>query len=62
MELNTVVDDKKEGKKWFGYSIVGTDEFVKNKDGVLIFASLNEEEIDVFCKEQENVKIVVLRD
>ena len=61
LELASVVEAKKEGEEWFGYNVIGMEEFVKNKDGVLIFASLNKEEIDIFCKEQENVKVVVLR-
>jgi DNA-binding MarR family transcriptional regulator len=61
LELTSVVEEKKEGEEWFGYNVIGMEEFVKNKDGVLIFASLNKEEIDIFCKEQENVKVVVLR-
>ncbi len=62
IELACVVDEKKVGKEWFGYNVIGMEEFVENKDSVLIFASLNEEEIAVFCKEQENLKVVVLRE
>ena len=38
------------------------EEFVKNKDSVLVFASFDKSEIDRFCKEYEVVKIVVLRE
>ena len=62
LELTCVVDDNKKGEEWFGYSIVGMDEFVKDKDSVLIFASFDKEKIDDFCKEQEDVTVVVLRD
>jgi glycerophosphoryl diester phosphodiesterase len=38
------------------------EEFVENKDSVLIFASFDKNEIDRFCKEYEDVKLVVLRE
>ncbi len=62
LELNSVVDEKKEGKEWFGYKVIGIDQFVKSNTSVLILASFDTKEIDNFCKEQKNVKIVVLRD
>ena len=62
LELAHVVDDNKEGDVWFGYTVVKMDEFVKSNTNVLILASFDEEEIDGFCKEQENVKVVVLRE
>jgi DNA-binding MarR family transcriptional regulator len=62
LELVCVVDDNKKGEEWFGYSIVGMDEFIEYKNNVLILASFDKEEIDGFCKEQENVKVVVLRE
>jgi DNA-binding MarR family transcriptional regulator len=62
LELNSVVDEKKEGKEWFGYKVIGIDQFVKSGASVLIFASFDKEKIDDFCKEQENVKVVVLRE
>ena len=62
LELSCVVDDNKKGGEWFGYSIVGMDEFLKNRDSVLIFASFDKSEIDSFSKEQEDVKIVALRE
>jgi hypothetical protein len=37
------------------------EEFVENKDSVLIFASFDKDEIDRFCKEYEDVKVVALR-
>ena len=57
-----MVDEKKEGKEWFGYKVIGIDQFVKSGASVLIFASFDKEKIDDFCKEQENVKVVVLRE
>ena len=67
LELASVVvvvvdDDNKEGKEWFGYKVIGIDQFVKSGTSVLIFASFDKEEIDGFCKEQQNVKIVALRE
>ncbi len=62
MELSSVVDEKKEGKEWFGYRVIGIDQFVKSNTSVLILASFDKKEIDNFCKDQKNVKIVVLRD
>ncbi len=62
LELVYVVDDKKDGKEWFGYTIVNMDEFLKSGTNILILASFDEKEIDSFCKEQEGVKVVVLRD
>jgi DNA-binding MarR family transcriptional regulator len=62
LELNSVVDEKKEGKEWFGYKVIGIDQFVKSNTGVLILASFDKEEIDGFCNEQENVKVVTLRE
>ena len=61
LELNSVVDKEKEGKEWFGYKVIGIDQFVKSNTSVLILASFDKEEIDDFCKEQENLKVVVLR-
>ena len=62
LELSSVVEERKEGQEWFGYTLVNMDEFVKSNTSVLILASLDKEEIDCFCKEQENIKVVVLRD
>ncbi len=62
LELSSVVEEKKEGKEWFGYNVIGMEEFIKNKDSVLIFASFDQSEIDRFCKEYEDVKVVALRD
>ena len=62
LELTTVVEEKKEGKEWFGYKVIGMEEFVENKDSVLILASFDKREIDRFCKEYEDVKVVVLRE
>ena len=62
LELGYVVDDNKKGEEWFGYKIVDMDEFLKSSTSVLILASFNKDEINDFCKEQENVKVVVLRE
>jgi hypothetical protein len=63
LELVCIVDDNKKGKEWFGCRIVGMDEFIRDgRDNTLILASFDKEEIDGFCKEQENVKVVVLRE
>ena len=62
LELVSVVEEKKEGEEWFGYKVIGMDEFVKSNTNVLILASLDKEEIDCFCKEQEGLKLVILRE
>ena len=62
LELTSVVEEKKDGKEWFGYNVIGMKEFVENKDSVLILASFDQSEIDSFCKEYEDVKVVVLRE
>jgi len=62
LELTYVVEDEKEGEEWFGYNVIGMEEFVENKDSVLIFASFDKNEIDCFCKEYEDVKLVALRE
>ena len=62
LELTSVVEEKKEGEEWFGYNVIGMEEFVENKDSVLIFASFDKSEIDRFCKEYEDVKVVPLRE
>ena len=62
LELNSVVDEKKAGKEWFGYKVIGMDQFVKSNTSVLILASFDKKEIDNFYKEQENVKVVTLRE
>ncbi len=50
LELTTVVEEKKEGEEWFGYKVIGMEEFVENKDSVLILASFDKDEIDRFCQ------------
>jgi DNA-binding MarR family transcriptional regulator len=62
LRLDCVVDNNKKGKEWFGYKVIGTDEFLKSNTSVLILASFNKEEIEAFCKEQEKVKFVALRE
>jgi len=62
LELTCVVEEEKAGEEWFGYNVIGMKEFVENKDSVLIFASFDKSEIDCFCKEYEDVKVVVLRE
>ncbi len=60
--LDCVVDNDKDGEEWFGYKVIDMDEFSKSNNSVLILASFNEDEIEVFCKEQEKVKVVALRE
>ncbi len=62
LELACVVDNNRAGKEWFGYKVIGIDQFVKSNTSILILASFDKEEIDCFCKEQEGVKVVVLRE
>jgi len=62
LELGYVVDDNKKGEEWFGYTIVNMDEFLASGAGILIHASFDKNEIDSFCIEQEDVKIVALRE
>ena len=62
LELAYVVDDNREGEVWFGYTIVNMDEFLQSNANVLILASFDKKEIDNFYKEQENVKVVMLRE
>ncbi len=62
LRLEHVVDNNKKGKEWFGYEIIDTDEFLKSNTSVLILASINKDEIEAFYKEQEEIKIVALRD
>ncbi len=62
LELTYVVEEEKEGEEWFGYNVIGMEEFVENKDSVLILASFDQSEIDRFCKEYEDVKVVALRE
>ncbi len=40
LELTYVVEEEKAGEEWFCYNVIGMEEFVENKDSVLIFASL----------------------
>jgi DNA-binding MarR family transcriptional regulator len=62
LELAYVVDDKRDGEEWFGYKVIGMDQFVRSNTNVLIFASFDKEKIDGFCKEQEDVNVVALRE
>jgi len=62
LELDSVVEGERVGEEWFGYSIIGMEKFTEDKDRVLIFASFDQSEIDCFCKEYEDVKIVSLRE
>ena len=62
LELASVVEEKRAGEEWFGYNVIGMEEFLKNQDSVLVFASFDQREIDSFCKEFEDVKVVVLRE
>ncbi len=62
LRLDCVVDNNKKGKEWFGYKVIDMDEFLKSNTSVLILASFNKGEIEAFCKEQEEVKVVALRE
>jgi|SRR3972149_1275186 len=64
LRLESVVDENMAGKEWFGYKVIGIDEFVnlESNSNILILASFDKDEIDGFCKEQEGVKVVALRD
>ncbi len=62
LRLDCVVDNNKKGKEWFGYKIIDMDEFLKSNTSVLILASFNKDEIEAFYKEQEEVKVVALRE
>ena len=67
LEAKRVIKDKvihlkKEGEEWFGYKVIDMDQFVKSNTSVLILASFDKKEIGNFNKEQENVKVVVLRE
>jgi hypothetical protein len=57
-----VVENDKKGEEWFGYKVIDMDEFLKSGTNILILASFDEKEIDSFCKEQEGVRVVALRD
>ena len=62
LRLECVVDNDKKGEEWFGYKVINMNEFLKSGTNILILASFDEKEIGSFCKEQEGVKVVVLRD
>ncbi len=62
LELNYIVDNKRNGKEWFGYTIVNMDEFLKFGTNILILATFDKEEIDSFCKDQKGIRVVTLRD
>ncbi len=62
LELDYVVDDKKEGKEWFGYKLIGMADFIESNANVLILATFDKDEIDSICKEQEEVRVVTLRE
>ncbi len=46
-------------KEWFDYTVVNMDKYVKSNTNVLILVSLDKEEIDCFCKEQEGEKVIL---
>jgi DNA-binding MarR family transcriptional regulator len=62
LELVCVVDDNKEGEEWFGYDVIGMDQFIRSNTSILILASFDKKEIDNFNRKHENVKVVVLRE
>ena len=61
LELVCVVDDNMKGEEWFGYTVVDMDEFLASGTDILIHASFDKNEIDSFCIEREDVKVVALR-
>ncbi len=61
LELVCIVDDNMKGEEWFGYTVVDMDEFLASGTDILIHASFDKNEIDSFCIEQEDVKVVALR-
>lgn len=62
LRLECVVDNDREGEEWFGYKVINMNEFLKSGTNILILASFDKKKIDSFCKEQEGVKVVALRD
>ncbi len=62
LDLEYVIDDRKEGKEWFGHKVISKVDFVKSNANVLILATFDKEEIDSFCKGQEGIRVVTLRD
>ena len=62
LELDCVVDDSKSGEEWFGYKVIDMNTFLGSGKNVLILASFNKVEIDSFCENQEELKIVLLRE
>ncbi len=62
LRLECVVENDKKGEEWFGYKVIDIDKFLKSGTNILILASFDKKEIDSFCKEQEGVKVVALRD
>ncbi len=62
LELDYVVDDNVNERSWFGYKVIDMDDFFENNAKVLILASFNKDEIDSFCKEQEGIRVVTLRE
>ncbi|GAX61887.1 transcriptional regulator [Candidatus Scalindua japonica] len=62
LEIVFVVDEKRKEEEWFGYKVIGMDEYIKSNTSVLILASFDKKEIDNFYQEQKNIKIVALRE
>ncbi len=62
LRLECVVENDKKGEEWFGYKVIDMDKFLKSGTNILILASFDKKEIDSFCREQEGVKVVALRD
>ncbi len=62
LELDYVVDDNVNERSWFGYKVIDMDDFFENNAKVLILASFNKDEIDSFCKVQEGIRVVTLRE
>ena len=64
LKLEYVVDNNRKGVEWFGYKVISIDEYSKTNTNalILILASFNKDEIEAFCKEQEEIKVVALRE
>lgn len=60
--LTYVVDDNRKGEDWFGYKVIDMDEFLKSNTDILILASFNNDEIEAFREEQEEISVITLRE
>lgn len=62
LELDYVVGDNMDIESWFGYKVIGMDDFIKTNAGVLILASFEKKQIDNFNKDQNRIRVVALRE